>query len=251
MINLLDGDLIAYRAASSCEPTRAKPFLEPPEVALWRLHDMIQRIIVETNSNEIECYIGGSDNFRKKLYPEYKANRTKEAPAYLQICREILVTQYGSQVVNGMETDDMLGIRQTVYDGNSRIVSLDKDMLQIPGWHYNWVNQESKLVSPLDGLKTFYKQVILGDKSDNVPGYDGKLRSSTPKFIEKLSAPIDEMTEEYDMWHHVRDVYSNYEDYGDEQWEQRLLLNAQLLYILKREEEFWQPPGLKEDATPL
>jgi len=242
MVNLLDGDLIAYRASASCEPTRAKPFLEPPEVALWRLHDMISRICVATNSPDIECYLGGSDNFRYNIYPLYKANRTKEKPTYLESCRELLVTQYGSSIVNGMETDDMLGIRQTQLDGASRICSLDKDLLMIPGHHFNWVSQEFKLVSPLDGLKTFYQQLILGDKSDNIPGFDGALRGSCPKFVAKLQKPIDSMTEEIDMYHHVFGVY--FDAQGNDDIETIMHRNAQLLHILKEEEGFWKVPGL-------
>ena len=250
MINLLDADLIAYRSAASCEPTKAKPHLEPPEVAIWRLHDMIERICLATNSSEIECYIGGSDNFRYKIYPEYKANRTKEKPHYLEACREMLVTQYKATVVNYMETDDALGIAQTKYDGNSRICSLDKDLLQVPGSHYNWVSGVSRLVSPLDGLRTFYKQVILGDKTDNIPGNDGKLRGECPKFIQKLQEPIDEMTEEIDMYNHVCDVYSEQVSWADD-WKTPMHRNAQLLYILKNEEEFWTPPnGPKEESMP-
>ena len=211
---------------------------------------MIERICIATNSQDIECYIGGSDNFRYKIYPEYKANRTKEKPHYLEACREMLVTQYKATVVNGYETDDALGIAQTKYDGNSRLVSLDKDLLQCPGWHFNWVTGVSKLVSPLDGLRTFYKQLLLGDRSDNIPGYDGKLRSECPKFIQKLQEPIDEMTEEVDMWKYAVDIYHD-------SFEQKLTRfelakrNAQLLYILKNEEEYWKPPnGHKEESMP-
>ena len=206
MINLVDSDLVSYRAAASCEPTKAKPFLEPCQAALFRVHDMVQTIIKGTNCNDMEFYLGGADNFRKKLYPEYKGNRTKPPPTYLQECRELLVTEYGAKIVNGRETDDELGIRQTFHDGNSRIVSLDKDLLQIPGYHYNWVRDTHTLVSPLDGLRTFYKQVIAGDGTDNIPSYDGKTRNSIPKFIEKLQQPIDEMTEEYEMYNYVKKV---------------------------------------------
>jgi 5'-3' exonuclease, N-terminal resolvase-like domain len=240
VINLLDGDLIAYRASASCEPTKAKPFLEPPEVAIWRLHDMIERICIATNSQDIECYIGGTDNFRYKIYPDYKANRTKEKPHYLEACREMLVTQYKATVVNGYETDDALGIAQTKYDGNSRICSLDKDLLQIPGAHFNWVSGTSRLVSPLDGLRAFYKQIILGDRTDNIPGFDGKLRSECPKFIAKLQEPIDEMTEEIDMYEHVFSVYFDWQ--GNDDIETIMHRNAQLLYILKEEDKYWQPP---------
>jgi len=220
---------------------------------------MIERICLATNSSEIECYIGGTDNFRYKIYDQYKANRTKEKPHYLEACREMLVTQYKATVVNGMETDDALGIAQTKYDGNSRICSLDKDLLMIAGYHFNWVTGVSKLVSPLDGLRTFYKQLLLGDRSDNIPGYDGKLRGECPRFIQKLQEPIDEMTEAYDMYTYVQGVYQD-------SWQERnmpgeavtwefdfgeLNRNAQLLYILKNEEEFWTPPnGPKEESMP-
>ncbi len=211
---------------------------------------MIERICIATNSQDIECYIGGSDNFRYKIYPDYKANRTKEKPHYLEACREMLVTQYKATVVNGYETDDALGIAQTKYDGNSRICSLDKDLLLIPCMHFNWVTGVSRLVSPLDGLRAFYKQLILGDRTDNIPGYDGKLRSECPKFIAKLQEPIDEMTDAVDMWNYVIDVYHD-------SFEQKLTRfelaerNAQLLYILKEEEVYWTPPnGAKEENVP-
>jgi 5'-3' exonuclease, N-terminal resolvase-like domain len=227
MVNLIDADIVAYRAASSCEPTKAKPHLEPLQVALWRLNDMIERICIATNSQDIECYLGGSDNFRYKIYPQYKGNRTKEKPHYLEACRELLVTQYKATVVNYMETDDALGIAQTKYDGNSRIVSLDKDLLQCPGYHFNWVTGVHKLVSPLDG----------------------KLRSECPKFSAKLQEPIDEMTEEWDMFHYVEGIY-------DPEWQcleqlEIMKRNAQLLYILKEEDVYWTPPnGAKEESVP-
>ena len=167
----------------------------------------------------------------------------------------MLVTQYKSTVVNNYETDDALGIAQTKYDGNSRICSLDKDLLQISGSHFNWVTGVNRMVSPLDGLRAFYKQLILGDRTDNIPGYDGKLRGECPKFISKLQEPIDEMTEEIDMYCYVLDVYNNFSDPAD--WDEKeytiktVKRNAQLLYILKNEEEYWQPPlGQKEDSTP-
>ena len=245
MVNLLDLDLVAYRASSSCEPTKAKPYLEPTEVALWRVHDMIERICITTNCSDIEGYLGGSDNFRYNIYPDYKGNRKdKPKPTYLEDCRELLVTQYGANIVNGYEADDALGIAQTKYQGNSRIVSLDKDLLMIPGHHFNWVSQEFKIVSPLDGLKTFYKQLILGDKSDNIPGFDAALRGSCPKFVAKLQEPIDSMTEEWDMYLYVYEIYYTHNKNNSHIETQEVMhRNAQLLHILKEEEGFWKPPG--------
>lgn len=245
MINLVDADLIAYRASASCEPTKTKEYLEPCDVALYRVHDMVQTIVKGTNTDWMEFYLGGTDNFRKTIYPEYKANRTKPPPTWLNSCRECLVVQYKASIVNGMETDDMLGIRQTELDGESRIVSIDKDLHMIAGWHYNWVKDEHKLVSPLDGLRTFYKQLILGDGTDNIPGFDGKTRNSIPKFIQKLQEPIDEMTDELSMYNYVFGVY--FDEQGNDDITSILHRNAQLLYILKGHEQYWQPPGLKQE----
>lgn len=248
MINLIDADLIAYPCSASCEPTKAKPFLEERDVAIYRLHDLIQRIVKETNTSDCEFYIGGEDNFRKQVYPAYKGNRVKPHPTWLQDCREVLVTQYNATIVNGMETDDMLGIRQTQLEGASRICSIDKDLLMVPGNHYNWRHGEFKLVSPLDGLKTFYKQLIAGDGTDNIPSFDGKTRNSVPKFVEKLQAPIDTMTDEVEMWKYVLSVYEDVYD-GMEVMHRNdaAFRNAQLIYILRKEGEFWRTPGQKED----
>lgn len=248
MINLVDADLIAYPCAASCEPTKAKPFLEECSVAIWRLHDLVQRICKETNTTQCEFYIGGEDNYRYNIYPEYKGNRDKPKPTYLQECREILVTQYGATIVNGMETDDMLGIRQTQLDGLSRVCSIDKDLLMVPGHHYNWKRGEFRLVSPLDGLKTFYKQLIAGDGTDNIPSYDGKVRQSIPKFIEKLQEPINSFTDELDMYWYVKDCYDNESnDYSSNLAFDAMHRNAQLLYILREEGKFWTPPVKEEN----
>jgi len=121
-------------------------------------------------------------------------------------------------------------------------VSNDKDLLQLPGWHYNFVTKQLKLVSPLEGLRAFYKQLILGDRTDNIPGYDGKLRGECPKFIAKLQEPIDEMTEEWDMYDYVYEQYLLQQPAYVGEVREPMHRNAQLLYILKNEEEYWHPP---------
>ena len=126
-------------------------------------------------------------------------------------------------------------------------VSNDKDLLQLTGWHYNFVNKTLVLVSPLEGSRTFYKQLILGDKSDNIPGFDGAMLGTCPKFIEKLQAPIDSMTEEIDMYNHVCSVYLGDTLLGNQEEDyvmKDLHRNAQLLYILKEEGKHWTVPGL-------
>jgi 5'-3' exonuclease len=249
---VVDADHISYRAASSCEPTKAKPFLESKEMAVWRLHSMIEQLEGTFNTNEMEFHLGGEGNWRKQIYPEYKANRKDmKRPTYIEDVREILVAQYNAKVINDMEVDDVCGIRMTQLqaEGLSPVcVSLDKDLLQIPGKHYNFVKQKHTFVSPLDGLRSFYKQVITGDASDNVPAFDGKFRTALPKFVAALLQPLDSMTEEVDMWNYVVEQYENF--YGNPLSPHAVNMakrNASVLYIKRTWEDEWQVPGQKED----
>jgi 5'-3' exonuclease len=233
---IIDGDHCSYRMAASCEPTKAKVEREPLSTALSRIDSTMHHIKQACNSEEYELYIAGDNNFRKTLYPLYKANRTQTKPMWLEDCREYLITTYGAKIVNDVEVDDMCGIRMTAMEGMEECicVSLDKDLLQLPGRHYNFVNKEHTTTSPLEGLRIFYKHIILGDASDNVPGFDGKLRNICPKFVYNLQTPIDEMVEEKTMYNYVVEVYN-----GDVA---TVHLRATLLYVLRREGEFWQPP---------
>jgi len=130
---------------------------------------------------------------------------------------------------------------------NSIICTIDKYLLQVPGYHYDFVKGIERFVSPLDGLRAFYGQVIQGDGSDNIPAYDGKFRQATPKFIQKLLDPLNEFTKEVDMYEYCCDVWDNPEWPFEDQME-IMHRNAQLLYILKNEEEYWQPPGQKVES---
>lgn len=250
MIALIDGDLVLYRCAASCEPTRAKEFLEPEEVAIRRADDLMERILYTTGADDFELYMGGEGNHRYAIYPAYKGNRTAPKPTWFNSVREHLATRWDGKIVNGMETDDKLGIQQTRYDGNSLIASLDKDLLQISGNHFNWVSESTCYVSPLQGLHAFYKQVITGDATDNIPSFDGKFRNKTPIFVQKLIDPLYEMTDEKAMYEYALSVYAGSGQYYDaESVVADVDRNAQLLYILREEEIYWsKPDGVQLDC---
>jgi 5'-3' exonuclease len=237
---LIDGDLITYPCAAASEN-------DGEDVAKMRANDLLARIIHEVNAQEYCLYISGSDNFRYDIYPLYKANRTQPKPIYLEAVREHLIKQWKAEIVNNIETDDRLGIESTRYGLSCVVCSFDKDMLQLPGHHYNWRRQVELFVSPYDGLRSFYAQVLAGDGADNIPSFDGKVRSKVPKFIEELQRPLLEMTEEQEMYDYVKSHYSDVDV---------LHRNCKLLYILRKEDEFWQPPQdrlndeLKENSSP-
>lgn len=241
---IVDADHISYRAAASCSPTKAKPYQEGINEALWRAEAMVAQIFHDLNSTDAEFYISGQGNWRYAIYPEYKANRLNQVrPEWLEDVREHLLLKYKAEIVNDREVDDQCGIRLTQEGMNAICASLDKDLLTVPGQHYSWETRGSgwvkpskrQLVSPLDALRRFYKQVITGDQADNIPAFDGKFRGTVPKFVQKLLDPIDSMINEWDMYNYVVLVY-------DDDFE-RVNRNAKVLYIQRTENDKWQIPA--------
>lgn len=129
------------------------------------------------------------------------------------------------------------------------IASIDKDFFQIEGKHYNFVTQQFREVSKLEAIHNFYFQLVMGDRADNIFGFDGKARNKVPKFLEETVAILYSFTDEYDMYDFVRELYND---------DVRLHMNAKCLWLLREEGEHWQPPvkptmevtGPKDDTIP-
>jgi 5'-3' exonuclease len=225
---LIDGDIVAYRCSAANEQ-------HDLPLVLWQTAEMMRRILHETNAMQHRCFLTGGNNFRYTVYPEYKAHRKDmPKPKWLQHVREYLVTDWQATVTDGIEADDAIGIAHcSEHNGDSIVCSIDKDLLMLPGHNYNFVKQEQRHISPLEGLRNFYGQLIMGDRSDNIPGYDGKMRVKVPKFLEGHFILLEEMTKEYDMYEYVYDM-----------WEDKELFMkaAKCLWIMRKENNFWQIP---------
>ena len=228
---LIDGDLIAYRCAASC--LKQGQTVEPLDVAQMRVNDLMYRIVQETEATSYNVYIGGTDNFRLSIYPKYKANRDPKAkPQWLEGCREQLLVEWGGWIVNGMETDDKLGMEQYASFSNplrnggeeTVIASIDKDLLMIPGRHYNFVKQEFYNVSEHDGIKHFWFQMIMGDRVDNIPGYDGIMRATVPKFLAPKITELNECKTPEEMEALVKEMYTDQEQFE---------INKKLIWICR------------------
>ena len=220
MINLIDSDTICYMAAAT-SPTAEK--------ARYNANDILNALFSDLNVRDYKLYLTGDTNFRYSIYPEYKANRLKvPKPEFLKDVKEYLVAEYNAVVSEGCEADDLLAIDQTTYNNlgmDSRIVSIDKDMLTVPGWNYNPRKKEEKLVSPRDALRYFYMQMLIGDSADGIKGVPGV----GPKKAEKLLA---DATEEEEMFNIVRDAYS---------CDPAMLMNGQVLHLWRFIGDIWKP----------
>lgn len=227
MLALIDGDIVQYRCAWASNN-------DPVGIAIARTDEMIDQILNDTKADTFEIYLSDdyTNNFRYQVDPTYKANRKDVArPVWYREIKDHLFDKWNADLSLGMEADDSLGIRQTsalaaYQEENCVICSIDKDLKQIPGNHYNFVKKEGFYVEQVEGTRQLYLQLLIGDTSDNVKGVD----RIGPVKAGKL---LNHITNEYQMFEVVRDLYNN---------DERLLKNGQLLYIRRYDEEVWCPP---------
>lgn len=214
MKTLIDGDIVVYRIACTCED-------EVEQVAYWRIEDTLKDIADAVGTTTSDIFLTGSNNFRRTLDPTYKANRTQERPKFWQACREYLLYKHNAFVMDSCEADDALGWNQTT---ETTICSIDKDLLMIPGNHYNWVKKQFSVVTEEEGLKHFFSQLLIGDVSDNVFGIKG----IGPKKAEKALDGLFTFDELFDK---VRSMYDD---------DKRFLLNCNLLWIMREKDQKWE-----------
>ena len=103
------------------------------------------------------------------------------------------------------------------------MVSIDKDFNQVAGWHYNFVKKEKYYVSEQEGLRFFYKQILMGDKADNIVGIKGV----GPVKADKMLA---EATTEPEMLAVCLEALGN----------DRTLENGRLLWLRRKHQQLWE-----------
>src|SRR5512136_2754987 len=133
---LLDGDIFAFRGAASAER-------EEQWIALCRMEEMVKQTLEAVDADSYQIFLTGTKNFRRELDPQYKANRTAPKPIHLAACKDFLEQHYGAIWCDQWEceADDALGFNQDP-NGSTIICSIDKDLLQVPGKHYNFLHKE-------------------------------------------------------------------------------------------------------------
>ena len=84
MTGLIDSDTIAFAAAASSEN-------ESEEIAAYRVEKSFLEILQDAEVSEYKAYLTGTDNFRYKLFPDYKANRKDKArPKHLDVMNKLV-----------------------------------------------------------------------------------------------------------------------------------------------------------------
>jgi 5'-3' exonuclease len=246
---LVDGDVVAYRAA--CSPIRNfNPFTEeddkrPPtkSEAIAKVDTLMIELLEGSTGKDIlqnipcETFITGKTNFRHDyaVTAPYKGNRAdKEKPEFLEDCRAYLRLKYDATLSVGEEADDLLAIRATELGPDAAcIASIDKDMLQVNCWQWNITKKVLTYVEPFEGLKYFYGQLIEGDRADNIIG----VRNIGPKKREKI---LEDCADEADL---LEACTATFVDSGltKEKAIERVVENGRLAWLRRVPEQIWRP----------
>lgn len=231
---LIDGDILLYRIGYSTEDVS-------PWIARARMDETINNIMDSTGGNQFQIYL--SDNtkntHRYKISQDYKANRVQPRPRHYEFLKIYLIEEYLAEIVAEMEADDMLGIMQDKEGKSTIIASIDKDLLQIPGLHYDIVKHEFSEVSKWGGMKWFYSQMLIGDSSDNVKGCPGIGKIKANKLLEGC----EEFNESVMFECVLRAYIKQLPEENKESILERIRIVGQLVKIMQRPDEgLWQFP---------
>jgi hypothetical protein len=99
----------------------------------------IRARFAESNPTVV-VFLSGVGNFRHSIATRasYKGNRAGSVPPkHLSAIRSHLVTKWNAVLSAGEEADDLIGIAMTA-EPDSVSCSIDKDLLQLPGRHYDF-----------------------------------------------------------------------------------------------------------------
>ena len=188
---LIDGDIIAYTAASWAQ-SRQMDGVDLLDRVRSDVKDWTRRAFCSRALVMLSC--PREENFRKEFWPSYKENRDdKPKPPGLGDAVACLREEFGATTRPGLEADDLLGILGSgglLPDGSWPVmVTIDKDLKQVPGTHFNPDKDDyPREVSLTEADQFFYVQWVAGDATDNVPGVFRagpakalKLLGSTPR----------------------------------------------------------------------
>lgn len=216
---LVDGDILAYRCAFAAEKTRylvqdvgvfeahkdipkdtpkevvwSQKEIQPVEFALQALKTTMEWLKETTRCSDLDIYLSGRRNFRYDVAvtKPYKGNReTVGKPTHYRACIDYLKDNYGAITTDGYEADDALGIRSNELGEDCFICTIDKDLDQLPGWKFSWVNDLVYRVSAREASFNLYRQILAGDHTDNVPGLDGVGLGRASKLLEGCQSTAD------------------------------------------------------------
>lgn len=219
---IIDADILVYRIGFAANE-------ETEEMAIKQMAGYLEDMIMFDLPYCItwSLHLTGKGNFRDDyaVTQPYKGNRKGNVkPVHYEALRNYLAWSWEAVIWNGIEADDAVAIEATEKGDKAIIVSLDKDLDQIVGWHYNFAKGLLYHVDEATAKFNFYKQFLTGDRVDNILGVHGIGDKKATKLLEDKT--------EHEMW----EVIVEHLGYD------RAIENGHLLYMLRSFGDKFTPP---------
>lgn len=224
---LIDGDIILYRSTASAE---TEWNIEDDLWVLYSdlaqskavLHGYLIHLCANADIDDVVFAFSGKDNFRKTIYPEYKANRanTRKPLAYSAL-KDWVSEEWPTIIIDGIEADDVLGL----YADDYILVSEDKDLLTVPSTHFVDKTKEYKDIDLKLANYNWLCQTLTGDTTDNYKGCPRVGLVTAQKLLNGINCAKD-FNKAWDV------VVGAYEKAGLS--EDDAILNAQMARILRK-----------------
>ena len=166
---LIDGDILVYRIGFSSEN-------EKESIAIARCSEFLEDLLLFNGFDSYQGYLTGKRNFRNEIAitAPYKGNRKSAKPQHYEVLRQYMLSAWDFKLIEDQEADDAIGIAAYEHQvGEYCICSIDKDLDMLRGDHFNFVKNEHYFITEEEGIKNFYKQILMGDRVDNIIGIKG------------------------------------------------------------------------------
>jgi len=198
---LIDGNSILNRAYFALPPLNDKDGRNVN--AVFGFMNILIKVVQDVSADKlVVAFDMRGHNFRKDIYPEYKANRKgmpDDLAAQMPILHDLLAKMHVTVVEKaGIEADDIIGTVTKHSDMDNYVVSGDRDMLQLVSPTVTVLLTkrgvtEVENVTP-ETLKEIYNltpaqvieyKALRGDTSDNIPGVRGIGEKTAMVLLEK------------------------------------------------------------------
>lgn len=198
---LIDGNSILNRAYFALPPLNDKSGRNVN--AVFGFMNILIKVVQDVSADKlVVAFDMRGHNFRKDIYPEYKANRKgmpDDLAAQMPILHDLLAKMRVTVVEKaGIEADDIIGTVTKSSDMDNFVVSGDRDMLQLVSPTVTVLLTkrgvtEVETVTP-ETLKENYNltpaqvieyKALRGDTSDNIPGVRGIGEKTAMLLLEK------------------------------------------------------------------
>lgn len=218
---------------------------------------------------ELHLFLSGPDNFRVELatIKEYKGNRSQEKPFHYQAIRDYMYDRWAAEIVTGREADDEISILARKVSGV--VATIDKDLDQIPGLHYDYKNKVHYNMEPWECTRYFYIQALAGDSGDNIggcfrvgaKGAETMIDQWVEHWYEHTKDPYGPNGLENFLWARIVSTYllsleretaklkCDYKDMvaNGRSIEDIAIENARLVKMQDYAGQLWNPPGIADD----